>query len=68
MDAVRVTQDRQVVVPPEVLKELDWEPGMELRMRVVDGTLQLIPVRYPLSLFGRYPGLPPFEREEEDRV
>ena len=68
MDAVRLSPEHQVAIPQEVVQELHWEPGLELRMTVLDDVLQLVAVRDPRSLQGVMRGGPPFVREEDDRV
>ena len=68
MQAVHLRETGDVPIPASVLEELHWEPGVELRMTVLDDGLQLVAVRDPRTLRGVMRGGPQFVREEDDRV
>ena len=54
---VRVSPKFQVVIPKALREELKMEPGQELLMYVLDGSLRLVPRRSIKELRGIAKGL-----------
>ena len=57
MDTVKVSPKFQVVIPKKVREELNLEPGQELSIYALDGTIRLHPPRNIRELRGAAKGM-----------
>lgn len=57
MDTVKVSPKFQVVIPKRVREELKLEPGQELNIYILDGTIRLHPPRSVKELRGVAKGM-----------
>ena len=57
METVKVSPKFQVVLPKKVRKGLKLEPGQELNIYVLDGTIRLHPPRNTKELRGAAKGM-----------
>jgi AbrB family looped-hinge helix DNA binding protein len=57
MDTVKVSPKFQVVIPKKVRESLKLEPGQELNVYVLDGTIRLHPPRNFKDLRGAAKGM-----------
>ena len=68
MDVVTVSPKFQVVIPKAIREELALEPGQLVQAQIVDGHIQLIPLRSARDLRGFLPGLDTSVEREDDRL
>jgi AbrB family looped-hinge helix DNA binding protein len=62
---VTVSPKYQVVIPKDVREKLNLQPGQQVEAFAVGSRIELVPVE-PIERFrGRYPNLPPLEREPD---
>ena len=65
MSVVTVSPKYQVVIPKDVRQKLNIRPGQKVEAFAIGNRVELIPVE-PIETFrGKFPGLPPFEREPD---
>ena len=65
MAVVTVSPKYQVVIPKHVREALGIRPGQKVEAFAVGNRVELVPVE-PIQTFrGKYPDLPPFEREPD---
>jgi AbrB family looped-hinge helix DNA binding protein len=65
MTLVTVSPRYQVVIPKEVREKLGIRPGQKVEAFAVGNRVELVPV-VPMETFrGRFPELPPLERESD---
>jgi AbrB family looped-hinge helix DNA binding protein len=65
MPVVTVSPKYQVVIPKEVREKLKIRPGQKVEAFAVGNRVELVPVE-PIQTFrGRFPDLPPLEREPD---
>jgi AbrB family looped-hinge helix DNA binding protein len=65
MTVVTVSPKYQVVIPKDVRETLRIRPGQKIEALAIGSRIELIPVE-PIERFrGRYPTLPPLEREPD---
>jgi AbrB family looped-hinge helix DNA binding protein len=65
MPVVTVSPKYQVVIPKEVREKLRIRPGQKVEAFAVGNRVELVPVE-PIQTFrGRFPDLPPLEREPD---
>jgi AbrB family looped-hinge helix DNA binding protein len=57
VDTVKVSPKFQVVIPKKVREGLKLEPGQELNIYVLDGTIRLHPPRHIKELRGAAKGM-----------
>jgi AbrB family looped-hinge helix DNA binding protein len=57
MDTVKVSPKFQVVIPKKVRESLKLEPGQELNIYILDGTIRLHPPRSIKELRGAAKGM-----------
>ena len=63
MTVVTVSPKYQVVIPKDVRDKLKIRPGQKVEAFAIGSRIELVPVK-PIERFrGRYPALPPLERE-----
>ena len=63
MTVVTVSPKYQVVIPKDVREKLKIKPGQKVEAFAIGSRIELIPVE-PIERFrGRYPTIPPLERE-----
>lgn len=67
MAVVTVSPKFQVVIPKEVREQLGLRPGQKVEAFAVGDRVELVPIRPMRTCQGRFPELPPLEREL-DRV
>ena len=67
MTVVTVSPKFQVVIPKDVREKLGIRPGQKVAAFAVGKRIELVPVEPVERLRGRFPGLPPFEREPDRR-
>ncbi len=67
MPVVTVSPKYQIVIPREVREKLGIRPGQKVEAFAVGNRVELVPVEPIQSFRGRFPDLPPLEREP-DRV
>ena len=65
MPVVTVSPKYQVVIPKEVREELGIRPGQKVEAFAVGNRVELVPVEPLPSFRGRFPDLPPLEREPD---
>jgi len=62
---VTVSSKYQVVIPKDVREKLNIRPGQKVEAFAIGSRIELVPVE-PVERFrGRYPTLPPLERESD---
>jgi AbrB family looped-hinge helix DNA binding protein len=62
---VTVSPKYQVVIPKDVREKLNLQPGQQVEAFAVGSRIEHVPVE-PIERFrGRYPNLPPLEREPD---
>ena len=67
MTVVTVSPKYQVVIPKDVREKLKIKPGQKVEAFAIGSRIELVPVE-PIERFrGRYPTLPPLEREPAHR-
>ena len=65
MTVVTVSPKYQVVIPKDVRDKLKIRPGQKVEAFPIGSRVELVPVE-PIERFrGRFPELPPFEREPD---
>lgn len=65
MTVVTVSPKYQVVIPKDVREKLGIRPGQKVEAFALGNRVELVPVE-PLQTFrGRFPDLPPLEREPD---
>jgi len=65
---VTVSPKYQVVIPKDVRDKLKIRPGQKVEAFAIGSRIELVPVE-PIERFrGRFPKLPPFEREPDRDV
>ena len=68
MSAVTVSSKYQVVIPEEVRKDMHIKPGQKFEVIVLDGCIELVPVKDVRSLRGTLKGMDTTGlRDKEDR-
>jgi len=60
---VTVSPKYQVVIPKDVREKLKIRPGQKVEAFAIGFRIELVPVEPIERLRGRYPSLPPLERE-----
>ena len=65
MTVVTVSPKYQVVIPKDVRERLGIRPGQKVEAFAIGRNIELVPIEPVESLRGRFPGLPPFEREPD---
>jgi AbrB family looped-hinge helix DNA binding protein len=65
MTLVTVSPKYQVVIPKEVREKLRIRPGQKVEAFAVGNRVELVPVEPIRGLRGRFPDLPPLEREPD---
>ena len=68
MKAVTVSSKFQVVIPREVRKSMDLQPGTRVQVLQYENRIELIPLREPKALRGFIQGIDTAVHREEDRV
>jgi len=68
MKAVTVSSKFQVVIPREVRKAMDLQPGTRVQVLQYENRIELILLREPKALRGFIRGIDTEVRREEDRV
>jgi AbrB family looped-hinge helix DNA binding protein len=68
MKAVTVSSKFQVVIPREVRKSMDLQPGTRVQVLQYENRIELIPLKEPKALRGFIQGIDTEVRREEDRV
>ncbi len=68
MHVVTLSSKYQVVIPAALRKQLDLQPGQKMVVVVVDGHLQLVPLKPIRSLRGFVKGISTEVPREEDRL
>ncbi len=68
MNTVTVSPKFQVVIPKAVREALVLVPGQRLQVLVIEGRIELVPVRRPEELRGSLAGLDTRIEREGDRV
>ena len=65
MSVVTVSPKYQVVIPKDVREKLRIRPGQKVEAFAVGNRVELVPVE-PIETFrGKFPHLPPLEREPD---
>ncbi len=65
MTVVTVSPKYQVVIPKDVREKLKIRPGQKVEAFAIGSRIEFVPVE-PIERFrGRYPTLPPLEREPD---
>ncbi len=67
MATVTVSPKFQVVIPKEIREQLGIEVGQKVRALVVDGRIELVPLRPMRSYRGSLPGIDTEVPRDEDR-
>ncbi len=65
MAVVTVSPKFQVVIPKEVRDQLGIRPGQKIEAFAVGDRVELVPIQPMRSFRGKYPDLPPLEREPD---
>ena len=65
MTVVTVSPKYQVVIPKDVREKLRIRPGQKIEAFAIGGRIELVPVETIDRFRGRYPDLPPFQREPD---
>jgi len=69
MTQVKLSSKYQIVIPHEVRKQLDLQPGQAFQVWALDGQVVAVPVRPLSEAFGMFPGLDTSDpRDHEDRL
>ena len=63
MAVVTVSPKFQVVIPKDVREKLGIRPGQKVEAFAVGNRVELVPVQPMRTFRGRFPDLPPLERE-----
>lgn len=65
MAIVTISPKYQVVIPKEVREKLNLRPGQKVEAFALGSRIELVPIE-PIERFrGRYPTLPPLDREPD---
>ena len=65
MTVVTVSPKYQVVIPKDVREKLKIRPGKKVEAFAIGSRIELVPVE-PIERFrGRYPTLPPLDRDHD---
>ena len=65
MAVVTVSPKYQVVIPKDAREQLGIRPGQKFEAFAVGNRVKLVPVRPMRTLRGKYPDLPPLERDPD---
>lgn len=65
MPLVTVSPKFQVVIPREVREKLGSRPGQKVEAFAVGNRVELVPVEPVQAFRGRFPDLPPLERDPD---
>ena len=65
MTVVTVSPKFQVVIPKDVRDKLNIVPGQKVEAFAIGSRIELVPVEPIESFRGRYPTLPPLDREPD---
>ncbi len=65
MPVVTVSPKYQVVIPKEVREKLRIRPGQKVEAFAVGNRVELVPVESIQTFRGKFPNLPPLEREPD---
>ena len=68
MNAVTISPKFQVVIPRAVRESLGLSAGQKVQMIVLDGRIELIPVRSAKKLRGLLRGIDPTVERDPDRL
>ena len=68
MKAVTVSSKFQVVIPRDLRKSMDIQPGTKVQVLQYENRIELIPLRSPKSLRGFLKGIDTHVDRELDRV
>jgi len=68
MSAVTISPKFQVVIPRAVRESLGLAAGQKVQMIVLDGRIELIPIRPAKKLRGLLRGIDPTVEREPDRL
>lgn len=69
MNTVTISPKFQIVIPQEIRKRIDLQPGEKLPVISFDDRIELIPIRPMREMKGFLKEFDPhFERERNDRV
>ncbi len=67
MKTVTVSSKFPVVIPREVRKSMDLQPGTRVQVLQYENRIELIPLREPKALRGFIQGIDTERRRDEDR-
>ena len=65
MTVVTVSPKYQVVIPKEIRRKLNIRPGQKVAAFAIGNRVELVPVESMRTFRGRFPELPPLEREPD---
>jgi AbrB family looped-hinge helix DNA binding protein len=65
MAVVTVSPKYQIVIPKAVREKLGIRPGQKVEAFAVGNRVELVPVQPMRTFRGRFPDLPPLEREPD---
>lgn len=68
MKAITISPKFQIVIPPEVREALKLESGQELQVLIIDGRIELVPIRPMKALRGFLKGIDTRVDRDGDRV
>ena len=69
MTRVVLSSQYQIVIPPDVRRELGLQPGQQFDVLALGGRLHVVPARSMSDIVGLYPGIDTSSvRDDEDRV
>jgi AbrB family looped-hinge helix DNA binding protein len=68
MKAVTVSPKFQIVIPRDLRKSMDIQPGTKVQMLQYENRIELIPLKSPRSLRGFLKGIDTNVEREMDRV
>jgi len=69
MATVTLSPKYQVVIPKEIRNAMRLKAGVQFEVFLLDGVLELVPVRHPRDLRGFAKGMKTgMVREDEDRI
>jgi AbrB family looped-hinge helix DNA binding protein len=68
MKAVTVSPKFQVVIPRDLRKSMDIQPGTKVQILQYENRIELIPLRSPKTLRGFLKGIDTNVDREQDRV
>ena len=55
MTTTQLGEEYQIVIPPEVRDALKWLPGDRLELKIVDGTVVIVPeISHASRIFGKH--------------